>query len=157
MNTDKLIEAIQILVEQEVKKQVGSIVKQIKKSSQTQVSEGRIQKLKQPTEASKSQLSMRDAILEDDEVQFTKNPILNEILNETKKSMKGGSSSSLNEGYPGMPSKVDQFDEYPTMNNSIPAQMAPQSAGLGSTTGNEALDKALNRDYSQLVKRFNKK
>jgi hypothetical protein len=32
-----------------------------------------------------------------------------------------------------------------------------QPTGLGVQTGNEALDKALNRDYSELVKRFNKK
>jgi hypothetical protein len=32
-----------------------------------------------------------------------------------------------------------------------------QPMGLGVQTGNEALDKALNRDYSELVKRFNKK
>ena len=31
-----------------------------------------------------------------------------------------------------------------------------QSTGLGVQTGNEALDKALNRDYSALVKRFKK-
>ena len=31
-----------------------------------------------------------------------------------------------------------------------------QRSGLGVKTGNEALDKALNRDYSQLVKRFKK-
>ena len=30
----------------------------------------------------------------------------------------------------------------------------PQKGGLGVQTGNDALDKALNRDYSELVKRF---
>jgi hypothetical protein len=29
-----------------------------------------------------------------------------------------------------------------------------QPGGLGVQTGNEALDKALNRNYSELVKRF---
>jgi len=31
-----------------------------------------------------------------------------------------------------------------------------QKTGLGVQTGNESLDKALNRDYSELVKRFKK-
>jgi len=31
-----------------------------------------------------------------------------------------------------------------------------QRTGLGVQTGNESLDKALNRDYSELVKRFKK-
>ena len=34
--------------------------------------------------------------------------------------------------------------------------MGAQQGGLGVQTGNEALDKALNRDYSELVKRFKK-
>jgi hypothetical protein len=33
----------------------------------------------------------------------------------------------------------------------------PQPSGLGVQTGVPELDKALNRDYSELVKRFNKK
>jgi hypothetical protein len=33
----------------------------------------------------------------------------------------------------------------------------PQPTGLGVQTGVPELDKALNRDYSELVKRFNKK
>jgi hypothetical protein len=34
--------------------------------------------------------------------------------------------------------------------------MGAQKGGLGVQTGNDALDKALNRDYSELVKRFKK-
>jgi hypothetical protein len=46
--------------------------------------------------------------------------------------------------------------------NSVRSQMASKmgygdmntGGGLGVKTGNEALDKALNRNYSELVKRF---
>jgi hypothetical protein len=124
--------------------------------------------------------------------QFTKNPTINEILNETQPFTAaqrtagpiGGGSSILDqfqsqpiqEAASYVPSYMDaepDIDETITFNNPITAQaglgaMRNQMAqkmgygdmdtggGLGVQTGVSHLDKALNRDYSQLVKRFKK-
>jgi hypothetical protein len=161
MNTDKLIEAIQILVEQEVKRQLEIITgkKSVVSKKITTESVGNAKKTKTPSIA-KAILGNEKKVEKLDEVVYTKNPILNKILNDTKQSM--GSKSGLNEGYPGMPPIEEQFAEYKTMSTNI-NPIAPNPftqsnrAGLGVQTGNEALDKALNRNYSELVKRFNKK
>jgi hypothetical protein len=158
MNTDKLIEAIQILVEQEVKRQLQMLTgnKPVVNKKTTTESVNKGNKIKTP--------SIAKAILGEEkrveEVQYTKDPVLNKILNETRKSMNG--KSGLNEGYPGMPPIEEQFAEYKTMSTNINPTAPnpftqPSRAGLGVKTGNDALDKALNRNYSELVKRFNKK
>jgi hypothetical protein len=158
MNTDKLIEAIQILVEQEVKRQFEIITgkKSVVSKKIATESVSNPKKIKTPSIA-KAILGEHKKIKE---VQYTKDPVLNKILNETKQTM--GSKSGLNEGYPGMPPIEEQFAEYKTMPTNInPILPNPFSqsnrGGLGVQTGNDALDKALNRNYSELVKRFNKK
>jgi hypothetical protein len=166
MDTDKLLKAIQILVEAEVKKQLPKIVAEVVGSTQNK----RIVETKKETPATtvKKTPSIAKAILGEtkvskvNDVQYTKNPVLNQILNETRAntSYVGGIESG--------------YEEWPTMNASIPSpsngmdinsvrsQMASKmgygdmntGGGLGVKTGNEALDKALNRNYSELVKRF---
>lgn len=161
MNTDKLIEAIQILVEQEVKRQLEMLTgnKPTVNKKPTTESVNTKTKIKTPSIA-KAILGEEKQVKKIEEVVYTKNPILNKILNDTKQSM--GGKSGLNEGYPGMPPIEEQFAEYRTMSTNInpmaPTPFTqPSRAGLGVKTGNEALDKALNRNYSELVKRFNKK
>lgn len=168
MNTDKLIEAIQILVREEVKKQLPIIVTEILQSKK------KPQVVELGTPKSKSKVyrpSMAKAILGEDyqtpkksqqkQVQYSKNPMINEILNETKR-------SPSNSGEP------TGYEEWPTMNNPM-MNMSPTNSvdgmrtsmaekmgygefasgvGLGVQTGNTALDKALNRNYSDLVKLF---
>jgi hypothetical protein len=169
MNTDKLLKAIQILVEEEVKRQLPKVLAEMKsKSSKKEI----VEKIKSKhSREGVSTPSMAKAILGEDyqkpkqtphkEIQYTKNPMINQILNETR------NTSS----YPGA---TDGFEEWPTMNNpisnvnpannveSIRASMAQKmgygdmvsGTGLGVDTGNEVLNKAFNRDYSELVKRF---
>jgi hypothetical protein len=164
MDTDKLLKAIQILVEAEVKKQLPKIIAEINSNEKKAIVEKVIQ-----TRKSKQSPSMAKAILgnsynkpkQSEVVQYTKNSMINDILNETKNST----------SYNGAPDETG-FEEYPTMRNSIPtptstpdanvlrSQMAAKmgygdmASGLGVKTGNDALDKALNRNYSELVKRF---
>ena len=165
MDTDKLLKAIQILVEAEVKKQLPKIVAEVVGSTQKK---GMVETKKEnPISVVKKTPSIAKAILGEtkakkvDDVQYTKNPVLNQILNETRATSYAGVSN-------------DGYEEWPTMNASIPtptngmdmnsvrSQMASKmgygdmntGGGLGVKTGNEALDKALNRNYSELVKRF---
>ena len=121
--------------------------------------------------------------------EYTKNPVINEILNQTqpfsKEQRAGGTQvksvldtfqqQPVQESY--VPSYMDaepDIDETITMGSSLGAggveamraQMAAKMGyesfgtqprtGLGVQTGNEALDNAFNRDYSELVKRFKK-
>lgn len=168
MDTDKLLKAIQILVKEELKQQLPVIVKEVRKSVLAEVAKQSTPKpVRKP-----SKLSM----LEDveplvgkvvEEKQFVKNPAINSILNEM-----------ASQGYHGAPAESG-YEEWPTMGNPLAgaatgaspsfnrASMAEMMGygdmaggartGLGVQTGNEVLDKALNRDYTELVKRFNKK
>lgn len=169
MNTDKLLEAIQILVREEVKKQLPKIVSEVLQSQRKKQIVEKVKSKKSGRVASTP--SMAKAILGEEyqtpnqkpqkEVQYTKNPMINQILNETRNTS-------------AYPEATNGFEEWPTMNNpmanmnpasnleSIRASMAEKmgygdmsgNTGLGVKTGNEVLDKAFNRDYSELVKRF---
>lgn len=162
MNTDKLFKVIQALVEQEVKRQLPIVLKEMVGNLDKQPiveKTNKVEKVRTP--------SIAKAILGETKskpkemVQYTKNPVLNDILNETR----------ISGGYMGAPAETG-FEEYPTMNNpmrnmnpsnskeSIRASIAEKmgygdmTPGLGVKTGNDALDKAFNRNYSELVKRF---
>ena len=152
MNTDKLLEAIQILVREEVKKQLRSVIKEeIKKVVVEQ---------KQPKQAN---FSMAKAILEDDEpkvqskANFSKNPMINQILNETRAAVSNDSEfRTLSFGQADMGSIVGRTALAEKMGYGDFAGGGAQKTGLGVQTGVAELDKAFNRDYSELVKRFKK-
>jgi hypothetical protein len=166
MDTDKLLKAIQILVEAEVKKQLPKIVAEVVGSTQKR---RMVETTKEtPTNTVKKAPSIAKAILGEtkvskvSDVQYTKNPVLNQILNETRAntSYVGGTESGYEE-WPTMQSSISVASPNADM-SSMRSQMAAKmgygdmnaGGGLGVKTGNEALDKALNRNYSELVKRF---
>lgn len=161
MDTDKLIKAIQILIKEEIKEQLPKIVKEVVHSEMKKM----IAENKKPSQKiSKEGFSMSKAILEDDEVvtekvqkQFSKNPMINQILNETKGGLPQGDGGfrTLNFGQEDMGAIMGRTAIADKMGYGDFAR-GPQASGLGVQTGNEALDKALNRDYSALVKRFKK-
>jgi hypothetical protein len=173
MNTDKLVKAIQIIVKEEIKAVLPILVKEgvkaemkklLKENSQlrgvltkkpaqptfmdNEVSEG-IQHITQPTRM------------------LSKNPLLNEVLNQTQPFNGTQHTSSP---YAGAPVE----DEFRTLNfntsdvhsmgaENIAAKMGygdmssgPSKGGLGVTTGLPGLDRILNRDNSALVKAFDK-
>ncbi len=210
MDSKKLAKLIQIIVEAEVaKKQEHFLTKIFPKLLEEEVSNKMAKLLKetktktavQPTTRVKEvdPFALAESVLQKDRKQtqnkptkeFTKNPVLNEILNQTQpfssaqRSGLGGGSSILDtyqqpiqEAASYVPNYMDaepDIDETFTFNNPVTAQVGlgamrnqmaekmgygdfggAQRGGLGVKTGNEALDKALNRDYSQLVKRFKK-
>ena len=156
MNTDKLLEAIQILVKEEVKKQLPTIIKEVVKSELKKT----ISEQKQPKNTG---LSMAKAILGDDEPKvveqktYTKNPMINQILNETKAAVSNdGGFRTMSFGQSDMGSIVGRTAIAEKMGYGEFAGGGPQKSGLGVQTGVAELDKAFNRDYSELVKRFKK-
>lgn len=211
MDSKKLAKLIQIIVEAEVaKKQEHFLTKIFPKILEEEVNSKMAKLLKetkgktpiQPTTKTKEldPFALAESVLQKERQQpknkptkeFTKNPVLNEILNQTQpfssaqRSGLGGGSSILDtyqqpiqEAASYVPSYMDaepDIDETFTFNNPVTAQVGlgamrsqmaqkmgygdfnsgAQQGGLGVQTGVSHLDKALNRDYSQLVKRFKK-
>lgn len=158
MNTDKLFEAIQILVKEEVKKQLPAVIKEVVKAEVKKV----LTEQKQPKNTG---LSMAKAILEDETPKmvetkketYSKNPMINQILNETKAAISNGDAGfrTLSFGQEDMGSILGRTAIADKMGYGDFAR-GPQSTGLGVQTGVAELDKAFNRDYSELVKRFKK-
>lgn len=156
MNTDKLIQAIQILIKEELKQQLPVIVKEVVGSEMKKI----LAEKKQPKNTG---LSMAKAILGDDKPKvveqktYTKNPMINQILNETKAGLSNDEGyRTMTFGTNDMGSIVGRTAMAEKMGYGEFAGGGPQKTGLGVQTGVAELDKALNRDYSELVKRFKK-
>lgn len=166
MNTDKLLKAIQILIKEELKEQLPALIKEnVRAEMKKLIAEG-----KQPAKPKSTGLSMAAAMLDEElitesvqtniigEKQFSKNPIINQILNETKGGIPQGDGGfrTMNFGQADMGSVVGRTAVADKMGYGDLAR-GPQPNGLGVQTGVAEIDKALNRDYSELVKRFKKK
>ena len=166
MNTDKLLKAIQILIKEELKEQLPALIKEtVRTEMKKMIAEG-----KQPAKPKSTGLSMAKAMMEDETLvesietkmvggkQFSKNPMINQILNETAMAPTTGDGGfrTMNFGQGDMSSIVGRTAIAEKMGYGDLAR-GPQPTGLGVQTGVAELDKALNRDYSELVKRFKKK
>ena len=166
MDMDKLLEAIQILIKEELKEQLPALIKEgVKAEMKKMLSETKVA----PKPVSKS-ISMAKAILGEDTItesvvqkevptkQYSKNPIINQILNETRGGIPQGDGGfrTMNFGQGDMGSIVGRTAIAEKMGYGDVAK-GPSPTGLGVNTGVAEIDKALNRDYSELVKRFKKK
>jgi hypothetical protein len=203
MDTKKLAQIIKVLVEAEVaKKQEHFLTKIFPKILEEEVNNKFAKLLKETKTKTPTQVkevdpfALAESVLKKERQQvqnkqtkeFTKNSVLNEILNQTQpfssaqRSGLGAGTSILDtyqqpiqEAASYVPSYMDaESDIDETMNFSsanaqlglgaMRTQMASKmgygdmvtGGGLGVQTGVSHLDKALNRDYSQLVKRFKK-
>jgi hypothetical protein len=96
-------------------------------------------------------------IVETKEKEFSKNPMINQILNETRTAAASvdGGFRTMNFGQGDMGSIVGRTAMAEKMGYGEFAG-GGQRSGLGVQTGVAELDKAFNRDYSELVKRFKK-
>ena len=166
MDMDKLLEAIQILIKEELKEQLPALIKEgVKAEMKKMLSETKVA----PKPVSKS-ISMAKAILGDDTIkesvvqkeiqtkQFSKNPMINQILNETRGGIPQGDGGfrTISFGQGDMGSIAGRTAVAEKMGYGDMTK-GPSPTGLGVNTGVAEIDKALNRDYSELVKRFKKK
>jgi len=167
MDTDKLLKAIQILIKEELKEQLPALIKEtVKAEMKKLIAEGKQTAVKPKNTG----LSMAKAMLDDEPIiesvtskvvatkQFSKNPMINQILNETAMTPSTGDGGfrTMNFGQADMGSIVGRTAIAEKMGYGDLAK-GPSPSGLGVNTGVPELDKALNRDYSELVKRFKKK
>jgi len=165
MDTDKLLKAIQILIKEELKEQLPALIKETVRAEVKKL----ITESKQPAKPKNTGLSMAKAMMEDGIIeesisnnlvpqkQFSKNPMINQILNETRGGIPQGDGGfrTMNFGQGDMGSIVNKTAIAEKMGYGDLAK-GPSPTGLGVNTGVAELDKAFNRDYSELVKRFKK-
>ena len=164
MKKSELMNAIREVVKEEVSKQTKQLVLEIKKMTARNINE--IRKSNKSSLVEKQSLNLSDNIPSKNpyeftgedkivEQEYTENKELNSVLNETARSMKGG-------------------EEWPTMGKAeFRSNMAQAMGGTmdqmfgGNTTAamlpndrknvqvDTHVEKALTRDYSELVKAFN--
>jgi hypothetical protein len=167
MDMDKLLEAIQILIKEELKEQLPALIKEGVKAEMKKI----LSETKVAAKPQSKGISMAKAILEGEPIQesvqpkqtaqvkqYSKNPMINQILNETRGGIPQGDGGfrTMNFGQGDMSSLVGGTAIAEKMGYGDLAK-GPSPTGLGVNTGVPEIDKALNRDYSELVKRFKKK
>ena len=186
MNNKQLVKVIKTLVEAEVaKKHEQFLTKTFPKILEEEVSR-RMKSTTQPIieetmdvdPFEKAELALQEERIQPKK-QFTKNEVINEVLNNTKPF-----TAEQRKGSVGQKSVLDNFQQQPQpvnesmdktvtfdqqgagaglagMRANMAAQMGygdikqqPSKTGLGVRTGLAGLDKILNRDNSELVKKF---
>lgn len=143
MNTEKLFKAIQIVVREEVKKQTSLIKEEVRKEILAELKKSNT---KQPISEKINPFDKALAVLEEDrkveEKHYSKNPTLNQILNET--SIRPNFSRTDGEWGTLTPEMVGYGN--PQMG------MQPQYSNPSEpiSTGNDILDKAIARSAAVL-------
>ena len=183
MNTDKLIKAIQFIVEGEIKAVLPKLVKAGVKAEMAKLLKENKQ-LREALKPKKQVVPTQPTFMDEtvnESIQTTepqrvlsKNPVLNQILNQTQPlSLSENTSKSVLDkmpAYAGAPTEVsDSTLEFGTQStHTLGAQsiadkmgygdMQPAGAkqGLGVSTGLSGLDRILNRDNSDLIKAWDK-
>jgi hypothetical protein len=155
MDTKKLIKAIQLIIKEEVKKEVAKKEKALRKSLMNEM------KQSQPQVVERDPLDV-DHIFEATQTQqektFTRNSTLNDLLNETAQ---GGEWKSING--PGGVFNASQAQgwgggintQQSTFQTAEGGQVSAQQ--LQQTDAGKAVVDALTRDYSGLMKHINNK
>lgn len=152
MDTKKLIKAIQLIIKEEVKKEVAKREKVIRESILKEM------KQSQPKVVEKDPLDV-DHIFEtkQDSKSFTKNSMLNDMLNETAQ---GGEWRSIN-GPSGV-FQSSQAQAWGSMNQQPSVLQTTEGNAvsverLQQTEAGQAVVNALTRDYSALMKHIDAK
>ena len=170
MNSKQLVKVVKALVEAEVAKKQELFLKK----TFPKILEEEIKKRMGNTPTQQSTdvdaFSLANAVLEEDRKQqeveqqtYTKNPVLNQILNETAMGSVNQMDKTMTFGTHNVTAAqgqtpigtngVESFRQEMTakMGFNTPASQ-PQKTGLGVQTGLAGLDRILNRDNSELVK-----
>jgi hypothetical protein len=165
MDTDKLVKAIQIIVKEEIKTVLPKLVKEGVKREMAKL----LKENKQLREAMKPQTPPQPTFMDSEPIEvqpqkpLSKNPVLNEVLQQTQP-FNSQQRQSTGAGDEWKTMGFDSTSTHTLGQQNIAQQMGygdmavpTQKQGLGVQTGNEVLDRAFNRDYSQLMKALDKK
>ena len=165
MDTDKLVKAIQIIVKEEIKATLPKLVKEVVKREMAKLLKEN-QQLREALTPKQPTFMDSEPMVEQQvqpQRQFSSNPAINEVLAQTQPfSAQQRQSTGAGDEWRAM--SFDSTSTHTLGVQNIAQQMGygdmampGQRQGLGVQTGNAALDKALNRDYSGLMKAIDKK
>ena len=165
MDTDKLVKAIQIIVKEEIKATLPKLVKEgVKREMAKLLKEN--QQLKEAITPKQPTFMDSEPVIQNttqQQRQFSSNPVINEVLAQTQP-FSAQQRQSTGAGDEWRTMGFDSTSTHTLGQQNIAQQMGygdmampGQRQGLGVQTGNAALDKALNRDYSGLMKAIDKK
>ena len=149
MDTNKLFKAIQIIVQEEVKKEISLIKEQIRKEVLAEVKQSQPVKqqssLKSLVEESADPFDLANKILSRDreEKTLSRNPLLNQVLNET---MVRPNFSRTDGEYGTL---TPEMIGYGNPQMGMQPQYSNPSAPI--STGNDILDKAIARSAKVLA------
>ena len=149
MDTNKLFKAIQIIVQEEVKKEISLIKEEIRKEVLAEVKKSQPVKqqssLKSLVEESADPFDLANKILSRDreDKQYSSNPLLNQVLNET--SIRPNFSRTDGEYGTMTPDMIGYGNPQMGMQSQYSNPSAPIS------TGNDILDKAIARSAKVLA------
>jgi hypothetical protein len=149
MDTNKLFKAIQIIVQEEVKKEISLIKEEIRKEVLAEVKQSQPVKqqssLKSLVEESADPFDLANKILNRDreDKQYSSNPLLNQVLNET--AVRPNFSRTDGEYGTITPEMIGYGNPQMGMQPQYTNPSAPIS------TGNDILDKAIARSAKVLA------
>jgi hypothetical protein len=150
MDTNKLFKAIQIIVQEEVKKEISLIKEEIRKEVLAEVKKSQSTKphqssLKSLVEESTDPFDLADKLLNRDreEKTLSRNPLLNQVLNET---MVRPNFSRTDGEYGTM---TPEMIGYGNPQMGMQQQYSNPSAPI--STGNDIVDKAIARSAKVLA------
>lgn len=154
MDTKKLIKAIQLIIKEEVKREVAKKEKALRKSILKELKES------QPQVVERDPLDVEHIFETKQQTKqtFTGNSMLNDMLNETAK---GGEWRSINGGPQVFNSS--QAQGWGGFNQQTPSVLQTAEGGqvstqqLQQTDAGQAVLNALTKDYSGLMKHMNDK
>ena len=164
MKSDILLTLIKEVVKSEVKQQVKEEIAKLIKSGKVVLNNNNgVQKVKSLSEAYKPQVTKTKQPQSKQVVkEITKNPILNEILNQTEPftaahRVEGGPALGATGGsiLDALQPSVSMEGDWETMDyRGMEMPQQPMPTQETDNAGVDALTKALTRDYRDLVKRF---
>jgi hypothetical protein len=156
MDNKKFIQLIRAVIREEVKTAVKEVLLEQKQTQTKQISKPSLKEMvEDPFEKANRilQQSRKDEPVQNK--RLSKNPILNEVLNQTMPFQPG---MSRDDGGFGTMNFTADMIGYGGMNTGLPTTN-PDGQPLAVNPANKevaAVAKAMTRDYSELVKRFKK-
>ena len=155
MDSKLLVGLIKEVVKNEVKQQVKEeLAKLIKSGAVTLNKERKQSSVLQMTEVKKQPVQQKPQQIKE----YTKNPMLNEVLSQTQPftSQQRAEGGMMDESSVLDMMQPERYEEDGWETMDYRAQSAPQQIPSNDNAGLNALQRALNRDYSDLTKVFTK-
>jgi hypothetical protein len=155
MDSKLLVGLIKEVVKNEVKQQVKEeLAKLIKSGAVTLNKERKQSSVLQMTEVKKQPVQQKPQQIKE----YTKNPMLNEVLSQTQPftSQQRAEGGMMDESSVLDMIQPERYEEDGWETMDYRTQSAPQQIPSNDNAGLNALQRALNRDYSDLTKVFTK-